>query len=253
MTAFPLVKGGRRAEGARGDFARSIWLALVALLAASSALARTSAKCIVIDPELQGSYVGGCRDGKAEGRGTAKGSAEYSGEFHEGMKHGRGVKTWPWGDRYDGDFANDAKQGMGIYTWGKDTPYAGDWYEGEFANDRRNGFGVYVWASGDSYAGPWKDDAVAGRATSMMASRYRATQASLAAMQKPGVKLCREWNVGIGLTERIEGVTAGVNAATLQVAVTVRQVGQTPLAIAGVEVKPGDTVWDDPLNWIPCN
>ena len=250
----PLVKGGRRAAGARGDLPRPArWLLLAAVLGASSAPAQTTAKCIVLDPELQSSYAGGCKDGKAEGQGSAKGTAEYAGEFHEGMKHGRGVKTWSWGDRYDGEFANDAKQGTGIYTWGARSMYPGDRYEGEFANDKRNGVGVYTWASGDIYAGPWKDDAVAGRATPMMLSRYRATKASLAAMEKSGVKLCRETSFGIGLKEQIEGVTAGVNMETLQVAVTVKKLGQTPLAVGDVDVNAGDTVWDDPLNWIPCN
>ena len=232
---------------------RRSWLALVIALGVSPAFAQVPSKCIVLDPELQGSYAGGCKDGKAEGRGTAKGSAEYAGEFHEGMKHGRGVKTWAWGDRYEGEFVNDTKQGTGIYTWGARSMYPGDRYEGEFANDKRNGAGVYTWASGDSYAGPWKDDAVAGRATPMMVSRYRATQASLAAMEKPGVKLCRESSFGIGLKERIEGVTAGVNAEAMLVAVTVQKLGQTPLSVGDVDVKAGDTVWDDPLNWIPCN
>lgn len=232
---------------------RSGWLALAVVLGASPALAQAPSKCIVLDPELQGSYAGGCRDGRAEGLGTAKGTAEYVGEFHEGMKHGRGVKTWPWGDRYEGEFANDAKEGSGVYTWGARSMYPGDRYEGEFANDRRNGAGVYSWASGDSYAGPWKDDAVAGHATPMMVSRYRATKASLAAMENAGVKLCRESSFGIGLKEQIEGVTAGVNAETMQVAVTVKKLGQTPLTVGDVDVKAGDTVWDDPLNWIPCN
>lgn len=223
------------------------------MLCASPAFAQAPAKCVVLDPELQDSYVGGCKDGKAEGMGTAKGTAEYVGEFHAGMKHGRGVKTWPWGDRYEGEFADDTKQGTGIYSWGKGSIFAGDRYEGGFADDKRNGFGVYVWASGGSYAGPWKDDAVSGTPTPMMVSRYRASKASLAAMQKPGVKLCRESSVGFGPSERIEGIAAGVNAVTLQVEVTVERVGATPLAVAGVEVKPGDTVWDDPLNWIPCN
>ena len=72
----------------------------VLALAVSSAAAQAPPKCIVLDPELQGSYAGACANGKAEGQGTARGRAAYVGEFHEGRKHGRGVKTWPWGDRY---------------------------------------------------------------------------------------------------------------------------------------------------------
>ncbi len=226
---------------------------LSVVLCASPAYAQGQSKCIVLDPELQASYSGGCKDGKAEGRGTAKGSAVYVGEFHEGKKQGRGVKTWGWGDRYDGDFLNDAKHGMGRYTWGARSAFAGDRYEGGFANDKRNGYGAYVWASGDAYAGPWKDDAVAGRATPMMLARFRATKESLAAMAKPGVKLCRESTVGAGLKEWIEAETQAVNQSTLQVAVKVTKLGAKPLVVAGTQVAVGGTVWDDPLNWVPCN
>ncbi len=226
---------------------------LALTLCALSAAAQAQSKCLVLDPELQDSYAGACRDGKAEGQGTAKGSAVYVGEFHEGKKQGRGVKTWPWGDRYDGDFLNDAKHGMGRYTWGARSAFAGDRYEGGFANDKRNGYGVYVWASGDAYAGPWKEDAVAGRATPMMLARFRATKESLAAMAKPGVKLCRGSTVGAGSKEWIEAETQAVNQSTLTVAVKITKPGPAPLVVAGTQVAVGEIVWDDPLNWIPCN
>ncbi len=228
----------------------SFVLALV--LCALSLSAQAQSRCLVLDPELQASYSGGCRDGKAEGLGTARGSAVYVGEFREGRKHGRGVKTWPWGDRYEGEFADDAKHGMGIYTWGERSAFAGDRYEGGFTNDRRNGYGVYVWASGDSYAGPWKDDAVAGRATPMMIARFRATSESLAAMAKPGVKLCHESTVGVGGGEWIEGETLAVDQAARRVEVRVTRLGPKPLFVAGTKVAAGDAVWDDPLDWIPC-
>src|SRR5258706_2303116 len=82
-------------------------------------------KCLVIDPELQTSYSGGCKDGKAEGSGTARGSAVYVGEFHEGRKHGRGVKTLPCCDRYEGRFADVGKHGSGLYAWGQRSGFAG--------------------------------------------------------------------------------------------------------------------------------
>jgi hypothetical protein len=229
------------------------WLVLAGALYALPALAQVPAKCLVLDPELQNSYVGGCKDGKAEGQGTAEGRAVYSGDFHEGRKHGRGVKTWPWGDRYEGEFANDAKHGTGNYTWGERSAFAGDRYEGGFANDKRNGYGVYVWASGDAYAGPWKDDAVAGRATPMMIARFRATNESLAAMAEPGARLCHESTVGGGLKEWTEGETQAVNQGARRISVKVTKLGPRPLVVAGTQVAVGDVVWDDPLNWIPCN
>jgi len=57
---------------------------LALILCAVPAAAQAQSKCLVIDPELQTSYSGGCKDGKAEGSGTARGRAVYAGEFHEG-------------------------------------------------------------------------------------------------------------------------------------------------------------------------
>jgi hypothetical protein len=222
------------------------------MLCALSAAAQAQSKCLVLDPELQAFYSGACANGKAEGQGTAKGSAVYVGEFREGRKHGRGVKTWPWGDRYEGDFLDDAKHGTGLYTWGERSAFAGDRYEGGFASDRRNGYGIYVWASGDSYAGPWKDDAVAGRATPMMIAKFRATSESLAAMAKPGVRLCHESTVGVGLREWTEGETLAVDRGAQRVEVRVTKLGPQPLFVAGTQVAAGEIVRDDPLNWIPC-
>lgn len=227
-------------------------LALLALLVGVPSLARAQAKCLVIDLELQGSYEGGCVDGKAEGQGTAKGSATYTGGFHLGKKHGRGVKTWAWGDRYEGDFVDDYKDGWGIYAWGARTLFAGDRYEGGFAGDKRNGYGIYFWASGDSYAGPWKDDSVSGRATPMMIARFRATKASLEAMAAPGVKVCHESTVAAG-GAGTEAETREVDQATRLVSLRIAKAGSVPVLVAGTAVSVGDVVWDDPLHWIPCN
>jgi hypothetical protein len=226
--------------------------ALGAVLCALSGGARAQA-CLVLDPELQGSYKGGCVDGKAEGRGTARGSAEYAGEFHQGRKHGQGVKTWSWGDRYQGGFVDDFREGWGIYTWGARTLFAGDRYEGGFVKDRRNGYGVYVWASGDSYAGPWKDDAVSGQATPMMIARFRATNASLEAMAEPGLKLCHESTLEAQSKARTEAETQSVSRSARQVSIKVTKLGSTPVEVSGKRVAVGDVVWDDPLHWIPCN
>jgi len=225
---------------------------LALALGACSGAARAQSGCLVLDPELQGSYTGGCASGKAEGEGTARGSATYTGGFLAGKKHGHGVKVWPWGDRYDGGFVNDAKDGWGIYTWGTRSAFAGDRYEGRLSNDKRNGYGIYVWASGDSYAGPWKDDAVTGWVTPMMAARFRATNAYLEAMA-PGVKLCSESTVGAGSKAWTEAETQAVDKAGRRVSVKVTRLSAAPLLVAGTPVAVGDVVWDDPLNWIPCN
>jgi hypothetical protein len=228
-------------------------LAAALFLGSLPAVAQAQSRCLVADPELQDSYEGGCVDGKAEGQGAARGSATYTGEFHLGRKHGRGVKTWAWGDRYEGDFADDAKHGWGVYTWGARSLFAGERYEGGFERDKRNGFGVYTWASGDSYAGPWKDDAIVGRASPMMIARFRATNAAMEALAKPGVKACHESVIGSGSTAATEGEVESVNQAGRQVSVKVTKLGPAPARVAGTPVAVGDVVWDDPLHWIPCN
>ena len=250
LRSFPSSHEEGRPRKRAGWSAFPFVFALV--LCALSDAAQAQSKCLVLDPELQASYSGGCKDGKAEGSGAAKGRAVYVGEFHEGKKHGRGVKTWPWGDRYSGEFADDSKHGAGVYVWGARSAFAGDRYEGAFANDKRSGYGVYFWASGDAYAGPWKEDAVAGRATPMMIARFRATNESLAAMAKPGVGLCHESTVGVGAGEWTEGVTLAVDQGARRVEVRVTRLGPKPLFVAGTQVAAGDVVWDDPLNWIPC-
>ncbi len=189
--------------------------------------------CRVLDPELQASYSGPCVNGLAEGKGVADGTAHYEGDFKAGMKHGKGVKTWANGDRYEGDFVEDRREGRGVYTWGRGL-WAGERYEGEYANDRRNGTGTYRYASGDVYTGPWKDDVAMGAPTEMMQARAKFEQESLAAVGKPGTKVCREVPVGIGGRDWQRGVVEAVQDGRVGV-----RIGR-------------DLLWSSPTDWTPC-
>ena len=190
--------------------ARHLWramrygLPLVALCA--NAAAQPEPACKVLDPELQGSYRGGCVNGLAEGAGQASGTAHYSGEFRAGKKHGKGAKVWPVsGDRYVGEFADDRKEGAGMYTWGANSQWAGERYTGRYVNDMRQGMGVYVWPTGDRYNGPWEADQPVGPATPAMRASARAYTEARAAIARPGSAVCREMKVGIAITENIRG------------------------------------------------
>ena len=175
-------------------------------------------ECRVLDPELQGAYAGPCVNGLAEGKGAARGAASYEGDFHAGMKNGKGVKTWANGDRYEGDFVDDRREGHGVYTWGRG-PWQGERYEGEFRNDRRNGLGEYRYSSGDVYRGPWRDDVAVGEPTEMMKARAKFEAESLAAVGKPGTKVCREVEVGIGGRDWQRGVVEAVDGGEVAVRV----------------------------------
>ncbi|MGA8005286.1 MAG: hypothetical protein WCA17_04240 [Burkholderiales bacterium] len=205
--------------------------------------------CRVIDPELQGGYAGPCANGLAEGEGYATGIATYRGHFKAGRKDGEGVKSWPNGDRYEGGFVDDHKQGHGIYTWGRG-PWKGERYDGEFANDRRNGQGTYRYADGDVYSGPWKDDVPVGAPTPMMLARRRFHEESRKAVAKQGQKVCRAMQVGIARHEWIRGTVVGVEGD--RVAVRIDRPGTYGEAIAGVELKKDEVIWDAPYGWTPC-
>jgi hypothetical protein len=206
-------------------------------------------ECKVLDPELQIAYAGPCKDGLAEGEGLARGTAEYRGEFRAGKKHGRGVKTWPNGDRYEGSFANDRRHGEGKYTWGRG-PWQGESFEGPYVEDKRQGEGIYRWPSGDVYRGPFVDDAITGYATPMMLARRKFEEEAKKAVAREGQKVCREMPVGLALTEWIRGEVVGVSGE--QVGVRVDEPGTHRHQVAGVELQAGDVVWDAPTGWIPC-
>ncbi|HEX5633024.1 MAG TPA: hypothetical protein VFX50_07340 [Gemmatimonadales bacterium] len=203
----------------------------------------------MLDPELQGAYAGGCVAGLAEGVGHARGSAEYRGEFRAGSKHGRGVKTWPNGDRYEGAFAEDRKEGRGVYVFGRG-PWAGERYEGAFLADRRHGHGVYRWATGDVYEGPWEADRAVGPPTPMMLARAQFEREAQAALSKPGQKVCREMPVGIGGHDWVRGTVT--DFAAERVAVRIDDAGRHPHVIAEAEIRAGDVVWTPYAGWTPC-
>lgn len=200
-------------------------------------------QCRVMDPELQGAYTGPCVNGLAEGVGIATGAAEYRGAFKAGLKHGKGVKTWPSGDRYEGEFVADRKEGFGTYTWGRG-PWQGERYEGQFVEDRRHGFGVYRWASGDSYAGTWEADRPTGPATEMMAARGKFAEEARAAVAKQGQKVCREMRVGIGGRDWVRGAVVDIEGD--HVGVRIDDPGEHK------HYPVGEVVWDLATAWTPC-
>ena len=229
----------------------SRWILGLALLFASMAMSQTPAKCVPLDPELQGSYIGGCVNGLADGYGEARGIAEYRGEFRAGRKHGKGVKTWPAsGDRYEGDFSDDAKQGLGTYTWGPRSMWAGEKYSGNYLSDQRAGFGIYEWPGGDRYAGAWKSDVITDQPTAKMFSRARAHGEIAAAVGKPGITVCREMTVGIGTRDWLRGTVMAVEAT--RIGVRIENAGQFQHTISNAPIIKGDIVRDALQNWIPC-
>lgn len=235
-------------KGIRFCHALSAFLLLAGV--AEAAVVSAQPVCAVTDPELQGTYSGGCKDGYAEGYGEARGKAYYRGELKAGRKHGKGVKSWPSGDRYEGDFVEDRKEGKGTYTWGQSSAYAGEKYSGEWLYDKRHGHGVYEWPNGERYDGSWRDDRIAGPPTKGMLARARAQAEHAAAVGRPGVKVCREMRVGIVTQDIVRGTVTAVEGE--RIVVRIDNPGRFEHVIGDREIAKGAVVSDYIRSWIPC-
>jgi hypothetical protein len=217
-------------------------------LAVSVPLGAIAADCKVVDPELQGFYQGGCRNGLAHGKGYARGTAGYEGGFRRGLKHGKGVKTWPWGDRYEGEFVADRKYGKGMYVWGPGSPWAGERYVGDYLGDRRHGWGTYYWLTGDRFEGLWKEDDRYGY-TAMELRRQAAEKARSEALT-PGTKVCTWASIGMAFEGRQAGLIESVGENTVQVRL-LRLEGAADSAAAGAP-QPGALLSTAAADWFPC-
>ena len=76
-----------------------------------------SQDCKVLDPNLSGSYVGECKNGKAEGKGKAVGLHTYEGEFKAGFPDGPGFYTDNLGNSFKGYFKKGKKFETSSEVW----------------------------------------------------------------------------------------------------------------------------------------
>jgi hypothetical protein len=238
-------------KGARVIFATAnfLVLAFTFYLLTSISHSALAAECKVLDPELQGFYEGGCKHGLAEGDGVARGAAEYQGEFHKGMKHGMGVKSWVWGDRYEGAFTNDRRNGKGMYVWGARSPWAGERYVGTFLADQREGFGTYYWPNGDRFEGIWKQDRRYGNTA--MEERRQAAEAARAKALTPGAQVCSWGRTGIAYHVLRVGKIETMEGNALQVRL-IRLEG-LPEAVSASSLQPGQVMNGAAGEWILCS
>lgn len=90
----------------------------------------SQSECRVLITNLQGTYIGDCKKGLADGEGTAKGNDTYSGEWKKGLPNGHGKYIWSTGETYEGEWSKGIKNGYGIYQYkykNKDTIVEGFW------------------------------------------------------------------------------------------------------------------------------
>lgn len=100
------------------------------LLLSISTLLIAQEKCTVLKPEISQNYEGKCKNGFANGKGTASGTDHYKGMFQKGLPHGEGTYTWATGEVYTGEWFEGMRQGYGKQTNspdGEDNIQTGIW------------------------------------------------------------------------------------------------------------------------------
>jgi hypothetical protein len=92
--------------------------------------------CEVVIPALKGTYEGGCKKNKADGKGTATGEDTYTGEFKNGYPEGQGKYNWKNGDWYEGQWKKGWREGKGTMYYknknSKDSLLTGFWKKDKY-------------------------------------------------------------------------------------------------------------------------
>ena len=105
-------------------------------------------------------YEGEYHHGLKEGRGRfedSTGEIAYIGEWKADGKHGYGEETMVDGSTYHGHFKQDMKSGHGVFKWP-----SGEMYEGEFQENKIHGRGKYTWNDEKWYDGDWFEGSMHG-------------------------------------------------------------------------------------------
>lgn len=89
----------------------------------------------------------------------------FEGQYKDGKPHGRGILTFPNGDRYEGEFVDGKIDGRGTMFLSTGDIYAIADLDGVFDSRGIQGCGIYVGANGDRYFGEFKDGRFDGRGT----------------------------------------------------------------------------------------
>lgn len=90
-------------------------------------------------PQIAGNYEGKCKNGFANGKGTATGTDRYEGTFSKGLPNGVGTYTWSDGGNYTGEWIEGRRHGIGIYVKrsnGNDSILDGLWQNDEYKGPR---------------------------------------------------------------------------------------------------------------------
>ena len=129
---------------------------LLIFISAFSAAGVLSQSCIVSIDSLKGQYTGGCRNGKANGFGTAIGVDTYTGNFRNGYPDGQGKYTWKNGTWYNGNWKDGLFDGNGTFSKADEikpdsfTLMTGFWEKGKYIGKFQKPYSIVSLTNGIS-------------------------------------------------------------------------------------------------------
>ena len=108
------------------------------MIASGFSEAYSQNNCKVLKPGIDSTYTGDCKQGLANGQGTASGVDRYTGEFKKGLPDGTGTYIWINGDKYEGQWKKGLREGSGKYTTaynGRDSVITGIWQSDKYIGE----------------------------------------------------------------------------------------------------------------------
>lgn len=117
-------------------------------------VAMSQGNCKVLKPELAGVYEGNCRQGLANGMGSAIGTDSYMGQFVKGLPDGKGTYIWATGESYTGYWKKGQRHGHGDYKFsfqGNDSIVSGTWENDRYIGKTKEKYKIIYKSSVERY------------------------------------------------------------------------------------------------------
>ena len=90
--------------------------------------------------------------------GNKLSDARYTGAIDYGLPNGKGIITFPSGEKYRGELRDGKPDGQGSLTWTDGQQYSVEWKEG-----LPNGIGTVTFSDGIKNKGNWKEGIISGQ------------------------------------------------------------------------------------------